>query len=68
MLVPSGEASSSKGPKLIDEKKDEVVVVWSPDVPVPDGHVVLYPVLDNAEDWDMIRYEQSSQLSQALRC
>ncbi|TBU28822.1 AAA-domain-containing protein [Dichomitus squalens] len=55
VLVPNGEASSSKGPKLIDESKNEVVVVWSPDVPVPDGHVVLYPVLDHAEDWDMIR-------------
>ncbi|PIL32676.1 transporter [Ganoderma sinense ZZ0214-1] len=56
ILVPSGEGSSLKGPQPVTEvKKNEMVVVWSPDVPVPDGHVVLNPVVDNAEDWDLIR-------------
>ena len=34
---------------------NEVIVVWSPDAPVPDNHVALLPVCDNAEDWDLMR-------------
>ncbi|KAI1787498.1 AAA-domain-containing protein [Ganoderma leucocontextum] len=78
VLVPSAEASSLKGPQPVTEiKKNEIVVVWSPEVPVPDGHVVLNPVVDNAEDWDLMRltfikddsnypippYEQASTLN-----
>ncbi len=56
ILVPSGEGSSLKGPQpVIETKKNEIVVIWSPEVPVPDGHVVLHPVVDNAEDWDLMR-------------
>ena len=56
VLLPNGEASSSKlsaGPTPV---KDEVLAVWSPDVPVPDGHVALQQPCEGAEDWDLVRY------------
>lgn len=57
VLVPSGEGAPLKGPQPVTEtKKNEIVVIWSPEVPVPDGHIVLHPVVDNAEDWDLMRY------------
>lgn len=62
ILVPTGEGASVKGPQPVTETKhDEVVVVWSPEVHVPDGHVVLNPVVDNAEDWDLMRFVRTTQ-------
>lgn len=55
VLVPNGDPSSSKG-KTPEPTKDELTAVWSPDVPVPDGHIALAGGCDNAEDWDLVRY------------
>lgn len=54
VLIPNGDASTSKATPTI-VSKNAVTVVWSPDVPVPDGHVAMQPVCDNAEDWDLVR-------------
>ncbi|KAI0739475.1 AAA-domain-containing protein [Daedaleopsis nitida] len=54
VLIPHGEASTSKSiPTVLS--KNEILVVWSSDVPVPDGHVAMQPTCDNAEDWDLVR-------------
>ncbi|OSD00321.1 AAA-domain-containing protein [Trametes coccinea BRFM310] len=56
VLKPNGEPSSSKvAPSDSETLRNEVVVVWSPDVPVPDGHVALQGGCDNAEDWDLVK-------------
>ncbi|KAH9840780.1 AAA-domain-containing protein [Rhodofomes roseus] len=56
VLVPNGEASAAKAPSQPPEKaRDEVVLVWSPEVPVPEGHVVISGQIENVEDWDMVR-------------
>ncbi|EIW52807.1 AAA-domain-containing protein [Trametes versicolor FP-101664 SS1] len=56
VLIPNGEAGSSKASAAASTPpRNEVVVVWSPDVYVPDGHVSLQAGCDNAEDWDLIR-------------
>ncbi|KAI0631588.1 AAA-domain-containing protein [Trametes polyzona] len=56
LLIPNGEASSSKTPATVETNtKNEVVVVWSPEVYVPDGHVALPGGCDGAEDWDLVR-------------
>ncbi|RPD58266.1 AAA-domain-containing protein [Lentinus tigrinus ALCF2SS1-7] len=55
VLVPNGESSSSKLSAGATPAKDEVLVVWSPDVPVPDGHVALQQQCEGAEDWDLVR-------------
>lgn len=57
VLIPNGDASSSpKATDGVDKSMSELLVVYSPDVPVPDGHVVMQPSCDNAEDWDLVRY------------
>ncbi|OJT04218.1 Peroxisome biosynthesis protein PAS1 [Trametes pubescens] len=56
VLIPNGEAGSSKAAAAASiPPRNEVVVVWSPDVYVPDGHVALQAGCENAEDWDLIR-------------
>ncbi|CDO70672.1 hypothetical protein BN946_scf184761.g10 [Trametes cinnabarina] len=56
VLKPNGEASSSKVASVeSDATQNEVIVLWSPDVPVPDGHVALSEGCENAEDWDLVR-------------
>ncbi len=55
VLVPNGE-SSSKPAAGTTPAKDEVLVMWSPDIPVPDGHVALQQPCEGAEDWDLVRY------------
>ncbi|KAI0819707.1 AAA-domain-containing protein [Trametes gibbosa] len=55
VLIPNGEASSSKAAASDTAARDEVMVVWSPDVDVPDGHVALQAGCDKAEDWDLVR-------------
>ncbi|KAH9846022.1 AAA-domain-containing protein [Lenzites betulinus] len=55
VLIPNGEASSSKAAASDKIARDEVVVVWSPDVNIPDGHVALPAGCDKAEDWDLVR-------------
>ncbi|RDX44678.1 AAA-domain-containing protein [Lentinus brumalis] len=54
VLVPNGE-SSSKPAAGTTPAKDEVLVMWSPDIPVPDGHVALQQPCEGAEDWDLVR-------------
>ncbi|KAL1943757.1 hypothetical protein VTO73DRAFT_4202 [Trametes versicolor] len=68
VLIPNGEAGSSKAAAAaITPPRNEVVVVWSPDVYVPDGHVSLQAGCDNAEDWDLIRISfVSEESSRAL--
>ncbi|KAL7278137.1 hypothetical protein ACG7TL_008108 [Trametes sanguinea] len=57
VLKPNGEPSSSQvAPSDSETLRNEVVVVWSPDVPVPDGHVALQGGCDNAEDWDLVKH------------
>ncbi len=56
VLVPNGESSSSKPAAGTTPAKDEVLVMWSPDVPVPDGHIALQQPCEGAEDWDLVRY------------
>lgn len=57
VLIPNGEAGSSKAAAAESTSpRNEVVVVWSPDVYVPSGHIALQEGCDNAEDWDLIRW------------
>ncbi|KAI0695674.1 AAA-domain-containing protein [Cerioporus squamosus] len=55
VLKPNGESSSSKLAAGGTPAKDGVLVIWSPDVPVPDGHVALQRPCEGAEDWDLVR-------------
>ena len=55
VLVPNAESSTSKLQPTASSASNEVTAVWSPDVPVPDGHVILSAKCDNAEDWDLVR-------------
>ncbi|KAI0740416.1 AAA-domain-containing protein [Earliella scabrosa] len=57
LLIPHGDASSSTSAVAppANPSKNHVLVLWSPDVSVPDGHVAMHPVCDSAEDWDLVR-------------
>ncbi|KAI0349828.1 AAA-domain-containing protein [Trametes cingulata] len=56
VLIPNGDASSSKvSPDANGASRNEVTVAWSPEVPVPDGHVALQAGCDNADDWDLVK-------------
>ena len=51
VLVPGGDTKQEPTSK----PSNEVLVMWSPEVPVPDGHVTLVSGCDNAEDWDLVK-------------
>ncbi|KZT66890.1 AAA-domain-containing protein [Daedalea quercina L-15889] len=53
VLVPNGEAKGAA--QTPEQVRDEVVLVWSPAVFVPEGHIVLRGQVDDVEDWDMVR-------------
>ncbi|KAH9895808.1 AAA-domain-containing protein [Cubamyces lactineus] len=56
VLRPNGEASMPKAAvSSPDSTRNEVVVTWSPEVPVPDAHIALQVGCDKAEDWDLVR-------------
>ncbi|KAH9939712.1 AAA-domain-containing protein [Epithele typhae] len=55
LLIPSSESSSSKATLVPGSSKNELVVMWSPDVNVPDGHIVLCQACDGAEDFDLVK-------------
>lgn len=56
VLVPNGEVSSSHTTiPGAAEPKDEAILVCSPDVYVPQGHILLHEGLDGVEDWDLVR-------------
>ncbi|KAI0919744.1 hypothetical protein AcV5_001721 [Taiwanofungus camphoratus] len=54
VLVPNGEPSAVKPPPL-SAVNDEVVLVWSSSIPMPEGHIVLQGSVDGIEDWDLVR-------------
>ena len=56
VLIPNGDTSNSKNaPKPTEQVHDEVILVWSPEVAVPEGHLVLSSQIEDVEDWDMVR-------------
>ncbi|KAI8995209.1 AAA-domain-containing protein [Trametes punicea] len=56
VLKPNGETSSSKTTSSTSSTlRNEVIVVWSPDVPVPDGHIALRAGVVNEDDWDLVK-------------
>lgn len=54
ILVPS-DSAASKNARIPSISKDEILVTWSPDVPVPDGLVVLHGIVEGVEDWDLVK-------------
>ncbi|EMD35794.1 hypothetical protein CERSUDRAFT_115742 [Gelatoporia subvermispora B] len=55
VLIPNGEQKGTSDTQEDASAKNEVILCWSPDVQVPDGHVVLQAAVDGAEDWDLVR-------------
>ncbi|KAF7794446.1 hypothetical protein EIP86_005580 [Pleurotus ostreatoroseus] len=57
VLVPTD--SNTKGSSVTDEKKpdNEILVAWSPELPVPGGHISLHGSVASIEDWDQVRIE-----------
>ncbi len=55
VLVPSDP--NNKGPSVVDEKKpsNEILVAWSPELPVPGRHISLHGSVAGIEDWDQVR-------------
>ena len=56
VLVPNGDISKNPSSQKPAEKvSDGVILVWSPEVVVPEGHIVLSGQTEDVEDWDMVR-------------
>ncbi|CCL98466.1 uncharacterized protein FIBRA_00464 [Fibroporia radiculosa] len=55
VLVPSGETSKTMVPLTHKSLDDEVILVWSADVPVPGGHIVFSTPVDSVQDWNLVR-------------
>ncbi|KAI0796078.1 AAA-domain-containing protein [Abortiporus biennis] len=55
VLVPTDHSSAKPTPPA-PPKDDEVLVTWSPDVPVDSDLVILHGSVGGIEDWDMVRF------------
>ncbi|KAH9929150.1 AAA-domain-containing protein [Fomitopsis serialis] len=56
VLIPNGEASNTKALSQPPEKvRDEVVLIWSQGVPVPEGHIVPCGQIECVEDGTWLR-------------
>ncbi|KAJ3522651.1 hypothetical protein NM688_g8845 [Phlebia brevispora] len=60
VLLPS-DPSTGKGSSVTGTAEkapdNEILVAWSPDVPVPSDHVTMYGSVCGIEDWDQVRIE-----------
>ncbi|KAH9946561.1 AAA-domain-containing protein [Amylocystis lapponica] len=54
ILLP-GSASTARPltPSSLSSN-DDVIILWSPDVPVPQGHVVINNNMQGVDDWDLV--------------
>ncbi|OCH84801.1 AAA-domain-containing protein [Obba rivulosa] len=55
VLIPNGEQKDASETSENAVSKNEVSLIWSPEVQIPDGHIVLQVVVDGVEDWDIVR-------------
>lgn len=57
VLVPTEPGTSkAAGPSLIDRApQDEILVAYSKEIAVPEGHMVLYGSVCGTEDWDHVK-------------
>ncbi|GBE85761.1 Peroxisome biosynthesis protein [Sparassis crispa] len=53
VLVPNADGVNGRPPS--PAQNDEVVVVWSPEVTIPGGHIVFHGIVDGVDDWDLVR-------------
>jgi len=51
ILVPNGDNTPVK-PSTITN--NEILVKWSPKVPIPSGHILLTGVVDGVDEWDLV--------------
>lgn len=51
--APKGPSSTTNVEK---PPENEILVAWSPDVPVPGGHITLHGSVGGIEDWDLTKY------------
>lgn len=56
VLVAQDQTLKASKAVIPDETpSNQILVCWSPDVPVPDNHVVLYGAVTGVEDWDQVK-------------
>lgn len=53
VLIPNGETSGDSQPA--EEAHNELILAWSPDVAIPDGHIILSGKIETIENWDVVR-------------
>ncbi|KAH8103921.1 AAA-domain-containing protein [Cristinia sonorae] len=58
ILIPT-DPSTSKATGAPAVPTDEVLLTWSPEVPVPNGLIALHGAIAAVEDWDLIKPSDS---------
>jgi peroxin-1 len=55
VLVPQEKTAPKNIPGVVsNDGPPEILLVWSPDVTVPDGHIVFYGSTAGVEEWDHV--------------
>ncbi|OBZ72980.1 Peroxisome biosynthesis protein PAS1 [Grifola frondosa] len=54
VLIPGGDTNALKMAST-PSSKNEILLLWSPELPIPEGHIMLHGAVDGIEDWDIIR-------------
>ena len=57
VLLPSDPGAPKTSAAAMAEKlpENDILVGWSPDVPVPIGHISIYGTVSGNEDWDQVK-------------
>ncbi|PCH34751.1 AAA-domain-containing protein [Wolfiporia cocos MD-104 SS10] len=54
VLIPNGSSAAAKSAMSETAQKGEVVLTYSANVPVPDGHVIFIGAVEGVDDWDLV--------------
>ena len=57
VLVPHEKTTSQAAPSVVTDEppQEEVLIAWSPEVSVPDGHVIFHGSVSPVEHWDHVK-------------
>ncbi|KAI0701334.1 AAA-domain-containing protein [Cytidiella melzeri] len=68
VLVPQTKPATETASKPMSEEplQEEVLVLWSPEVRVPDGHIVLHGSAGAVEEWDHIKVDFLREVKESV--
>ncbi|KAI0083839.1 AAA-domain-containing protein [Irpex rosettiformis] len=68
VLIPHERAPSKVASTTVAEEpsQEEVLVAWSPEVAVPDGHIIFYGSVAQVENWDHVKVDFLRESKDAL--